>query len=250
MASLSDILAKNELTPAQVKRRRRLALMAMAGAPAGGGVAAASIHLGGLTVPEDASIGDLVGALSVLNGSGSYTFTLTDDAGGKFAIDVANLEVAGALDYETATSHDIVVRADNGVDPAIDMPYTISVTNVLEVTLAALTIDADEIDTGSAENTVVGALQDLTSGSSRSLVDDAGGRFKLTGTNIVAGAVATDYDTATSHNITVRETHADASNSPRDSIIAITVLDEVGGFVHSMDFSDARNSGYVAAIGA
>lgn len=36
------------------------------------------------------------------------------------------------------------------------------------------------------------------------LIDDAGGRFKLEGNDIVAGPVDTDYEVATSHTITVR----------------------------------------------
>lgn len=96
----------------------------------GGG--AAAIQLSGSTVAEDASVGDLVGTLSVSNGSGSYTFTLTDDAGGLFAIDGDDLEVADALDYETATSHSVTVEADNGVDPPISRQFTINVTDVEE----------------------------------------------------------------------------------------------------------------------
>jgi hypothetical protein len=90
------------------------------------------INLSNLSIPEDASIGDLVGTMSVSGGSGTYTFSLTDDAGGLFAIDGADLEVAGALDYETATSHGITVEADNGVDTPISRGFTINVTDVVE----------------------------------------------------------------------------------------------------------------------
>src|SRR4051812_5540391 len=44
-------------------------------------------------------------------------------------------------------------------------------------------------------------------------------------TNIVAGSVSTDYETAASHTITVRETLAGASNSPRDTVLTINVTD-------------------------
>ena len=100
-----------------------------------GGAPVATVQLSGSSVAEDASVGDLVGTLSVANGSGDYTFTLTDDAGGLFALDGTDdtlLEVAGALDYETATSHSITVSADNGVDPAIQRTFSITVTDVSE----------------------------------------------------------------------------------------------------------------------
>jgi hypothetical protein len=190
------------------------------------------IVLTGNTVSEDASSGTTVGVFSVVNGSGTYAFTLTGDAGGLFALDSEDdteLETAGALNYEAATSHSITVQADNGVDPVLEQTFNIVVINVLEITLVALSLDTDEIEEGSPENTPVGTLQDVTSGSGLSLTDDAGGRFKLSGSDIVAGATPTDYGTATSHNITVRETHPDGSNSPRNSVISISVTQASAG---------------------
>jgi hypothetical protein len=48
-------------------------------------------------------------------------------------------------------------------------------------------------------------------------------------TNIVAGSTPTDFETATSHTITVRETLAGASNSPRDTVLTINVTDVAEG---------------------
>lgn len=94
----------------------------------GGGITGPTIHLSSATIAEDASVGDLVGTLSVSNGSGSYTFTLTDDAGGLFALDGSDdtlLEVAAAL---SAGSETITVDADNGVDDPISRQFLITVT--------------------------------------------------------------------------------------------------------------------------
>ena len=43
----------------------------------------------------------------------AITYTLDDDAGGRFAINASSgvVTVAGAIDRETATSHNIMVRA-------------------------------------------------------------------------------------------------------------------------------------------
>lgn len=93
------------------------------------------IALNGNRVAEDASAGTLVGLLAVLNGAGAYAFTLTDDAGGLFAldgVDDARLEVAGALDFETAAAHQVTVEADNGVDAVLSRSLTIIVTDVEE----------------------------------------------------------------------------------------------------------------------
>jgi hypothetical protein len=97
----------------------------------GGGLTGPSITLSSSTIAEDASVGDLVGTLAVSNGSGSYTFTLTDDAGGLFALDVGDdtlLEVAGAL---SVGSESITVEADNGVDDPISRAFLITVTAVI-----------------------------------------------------------------------------------------------------------------------
>ncbi len=174
------------------------------------------IRLSSTVIAENAEVNDVIGTLSVANGSGSYTFSITADPDGKFNISGTDLRVDAALDYETATSHQVTIEADNGVDPPISRTFTIRVTNVLEVTLAALSLDADEIEENSAEDTVVGAIVGASSGSTVSLLDSAGGRFKLSGGN----------EAATSYEITLRETHSDASNSPRDTVIEITILDD------------------------
>jgi hypothetical protein len=183
------------------------------------------IRLSATSIAEDASISDIIGTLSVVNGTGVYGFGIDSDPDGVFSITPAEayLRVGAALDYEDSTSHQVTITSDNGVDPAITRTFTITVTNVLEVTLAALTLDDDTMVEASVEDTVVGALVGVSGGSILSMTDDAGGRFKLSVLNVVAGATATDYDIATTHNITVRETNADGSNSPRDTVIPITI---------------------------
>lgn len=108
--------------------------------------------------------------------------------------------------------------------------------------LAALTLTASVIDEGAAEDTAVGAVVGLTSGSTWDITGTAGGRFKKSGGNIVAGATATDYGAATSHDITLTETLAGANNTPRDTVITITVVDIVSSTVAmTVDFSSPNN---------
>lgn len=97
----------------------------------GSGIRGPTIQLSSATISDTASIGDLVGTLSVSGGSGSYTYTLTDDAGGLFAIDAAAVEAAAAL---TAGSYSITVQADNGVDTPISRAFLITVTESAGVT--------------------------------------------------------------------------------------------------------------------
>lgn len=96
------------------------------------------------------------------------------------------------------------------------------------VTLAALSLTPASIAESASIGTTVGATGNTTSGSTLSLTDDAGGLFALSGGNIVT-AGALDYETATSHSITIRETLSGATNTPRDTVLSITVTDVTEG---------------------
>jgi hypothetical protein len=100
----------------------------------GGGTATPRISLTATTIAEDAAVGDPVGTLSVVNGSGVYTFSITADPDSKFAIDGSALELGATVDYETATTHSVTIEADNGVDTPLTRTFTIYVTDVAEPT--------------------------------------------------------------------------------------------------------------------
>ena len=94
-------------------------------------------------------------------------------------------------------------------------------------TLSALTLSAATVVENSASGVVVGAIQNHTAGSTLTLTNDAGGRFAINGANVVTGLVATDYETATSHDITIQESLVGADNTPRSTTLTITVTDVV-----------------------
>ena len=73
------------------------------------------ILLSNSSVAENSAAGTVVGALSDVDpdAGDTATFTLIDDAGGRFAINAGNIVVAGALDFETATSHSVTVLVTN-----------------------------------------------------------------------------------------------------------------------------------------
>jgi hypothetical protein len=91
------------------------------------------ILLSSTSVNEEVSPGTVVGALSLANAfTGTPTYTLVDSAGGKFAITGSNVTVAGALDYETASSHAITIGVSGVTPPAPNKNFTITVVNVVE----------------------------------------------------------------------------------------------------------------------
>ena len=77
----------------------------------------------------------------------------------------------------------------------------------------------------SAQGTSAGMITGATAESTLTLLDNAGGRVQLSGANIQAGPTALDFETGTSHQFTVRETLAGATNTPRDTVLTLTVTD-------------------------
>ncbi|ATN32922.1 hypothetical protein ACO34A_03790 [Rhizobium sp. ACO-34A] len=68
-------------------------------------------------IDDDAVAGATIGAFSIIGNDGSsWTYSLTDDAGGQFAISDSNLVVGvTALDHDTAPSPSITVLATDGI---------------------------------------------------------------------------------------------------------------------------------------
>jgi hypothetical protein len=89
-------------------------------------VGSQQIQLSSATVLSTATVGTTIGVLSVLNGSGSYTYTLTSNPGGLFSISGSNLNVAAAL---SVGSDPITIHADNGAGSVLNMAFLITVIN-------------------------------------------------------------------------------------------------------------------------
>src|SRR6185369_11430284 len=122
---------------------------------------------------------------SDVNG-GTVTFSLTDSAGGRFAINSSTGVVTVAdgtkLDYETATSHDITVQASDGTSATTET-FTIAVTDVAPSQPTDGNAAANTVAEGASNGTAVGitaSSSDVNGGTvTFSLTDDAGGRFAI-----------------------------------------------------------------------
>ncbi len=94
------------------------------------------IALDSIEVVENAADGAVVGALdsSDPDAGDSATYSLLDDAGGRFAINGDHLVVADGslLDYETAASHSITVQVTDSGGATYTEQFTIQLTNVDE----------------------------------------------------------------------------------------------------------------------
>lgn len=187
----------------------------------------------GGTVAENAVPGAIVGTVAGAPGDGGtiINFAMTDSAGGKFAIDVATGIVTVApgaqFDYEAVPSLTIGVRTTDADGTISDKVFTITVTNVNEAPTGA-TLTGGSVTENAADGTVVGTVAgtdpDASSSFTYSLIDSANGRFAVnasTGIVTVANGALLDFETAASHNISVRVT--DQGGLTFDRSFTITV---------------------------
>src|SRR5206468_1257512 len=122
----------------------------------------------GGSVSEDrksVSQGRSTAASTDVNG-GTVTYSLSDNAGGRFAIDgttgVVTVADATQLDYETATSHTITVKAAAPSGAFTTQTFTSAVTDVASSTPT----DSDGATGGSvSEGAANGALVGITAAS-------------------------------------------------------------------------------------
>ncbi|MEM9086186.1 MAG: sialate O-acetylesterase [Pseudomonadota bacterium] len=178
------------------------------------------IALPNRTINELAPPGSTIGILSVINGQGSYTFTLQDDPDNKFTIVGDQLRTGAALDFETATSHPATIRADNGQDDPIDLVTTVEVLNALEgPTFVPLTLSASTATQGEAAtinifgvtagSTIAGTVPD-------GMALDSAART-ISGTPAVLGEFTFDL------------TESGLDSEPRTSSVSITVEESASG---------------------
>jgi Cadherin domain len=186
-------------------------------------------------VIENAANGAAVGitAFAVEPGE-TVTYTLTANPGGLFAVNLTTGVVtkAAALDAETAGNHNITVRATSTSGKTNDRAFSITVNDFDEFNVGVVTDTngaANEVIESAANGSTVGITAlatdlDVSDTVTYSLSDDAGGRFAIdsdTGVVTVADTGLLDFETETSHDITVLATSSDASTTPQNFTIAI-----------------------------
>ncbi|WP_336605417.1 tandem-95 repeat protein [Stutzerimonas stutzeri] len=175
----------------------------------------------------------------------SYSITSGNDAG-LFNINantgVITLASGKALDYETATSHQLQVSASDGHSSASAV-VTVNVGNVNDN--GVVLTDSDAADNRVTENaatgtrvgiTALGTDADRGTTVTYSLLDNAGGRFAIdatTGMVTVADGSKLDYETATSHTVVVQALSSDGSTQTASYTIALSDVDDTAPVVNA-----------------
>ncbi|MBU6240058.1 MAG: DUF2341 domain-containing protein, partial [Planctomycetes bacterium] len=227
----------------------------------------------GNSVSENAASGTNVGitayAVDQDTTNNTITYTLDDNAGGRFAINastgVVTVSNGSLLNFESATSHTITVRATSADSSFSTANFTISLTDVDEFDVGAISdtnAAANSLEENSANGTAVGITASASDadGSNNtitySLDNNAGGRFAInssTGVVTVANSSLLNFESATSHTITVRASSSDGSASTANLTITLSDIDEfdVGAIsdTNGAANSIAENSANGTAVG-
>ncbi|MFN6208521.1 MAG: cadherin domain-containing protein, partial [Planctomycetota bacterium] len=123
--------------------------------------------LGALSIAENAANGSAVGTLtrSDVDAGDTATYSLLDDAGGRFAINsstgVVTVANGSLLDREAAASHNITVRVTDTAGATYDEVMTVTITDVDEFDVGSVT-DTNAAANSLAENSANGTAVGLT----------------------------------------------------------------------------------------
>ena len=199
----------------------------------------AKIYSDVLEISESGSIGDVVGITAYaedLDVADSVSYTLSDDAGGLFAIDTTSgvVTLAGQLDYESTTSHAITVLASSTDGSESTADFVIDVVDDPDEHDITTPLDNDSTSNEISEDASIGDVVgitayaedlDIADSVSYTLSDDAGGLFAIDSqSGVVTLSGQLDYESTTSHTITVLASSTDGSESTAD--FAIGVVDD------------------------
>ena len=201
------------------------------------------------SIAENQPAGSLVGTVTGTdNEGGTLTYSLTDNAGGRFAIDAAmgRLTTNQPFDYEATTSATVTVRVTDSGGLTYDKPITIAVTDVNEApTALALTGGsvAENAPAGTIVGTLAGTDPDAGGTLTYSLVDNGGGRFTV---DAATGRITTtqplDYETLQSVTVTARVTDQGGLTYDKAFTVAVANVNEAPTALALSGGSVAENS--------
>lgn len=160
------------------------------------------------TVWENSPAGTFVGQVAATDPDGpAPTLSLTDDAGGRFRLTGDRLEVNGPIDYESAPSYNVTVRAADADGLFADSTFAITVVNANEAP-TDLTLSGSSVSLPAATGSLVGTLgaTDPDAGATLRylLTDNAGGKFRITGDRLeVADPTLFRWDPRPTYPVTV-----------------------------------------------
>ncbi|UJP05612.1 MAG: tandem-95 repeat protein, partial [Nitrosomonas sp.] len=173
------------------------------------------------TVAENAVNGTVVGTITGTDpdSGDTKTYSFTDSAGGRFAIDsstgIITVANGSLLNYEAATNHSVTVRVTDSGGLAYDETFTINLTNVNEApTGADATVTLNE-DTAHTLTTASFGFIDVDAENILSAVRidsvPGAGTLTLSGGAVTAGQVITVADITVGNLVFTPAAHANGT---------------------------------------
>jgi hypothetical protein len=195
------------------------------------------------SIPENLANGTVIGSVTAVDPDTVGTFQnwelVSGNDAGIFAIDPATGVISIAdntlLDFEQSTQHLLQVRVNDGLNTSPAATVLILVQDVNEFAVSPI-LDTNPADNSLPENAPAGTPVGITAFASDpdgtdsvtyALLDDAGGRFTIEPfTGVVTTTQPLDYETATSHSITVEARSTDGSTTQRGFTILVQDVNE------------------------
>ena len=157
---------------------------------------------------------------------------MLNNAGGRFAISGNKIIVANSslLNHEANTSHTVRVRTADQGGLAYEKDFVINVANVNE-NPTNITLSNASITENSSNSTQVGILSstdpDASNTHSYTLLNNAGGRFAISGNKIiVANSSLLNHEANTSHTVLVRTADQGGLAYEKDFVINVANVNE------------------------
>ncbi|HBJ36743.1 MAG TPA: hypothetical protein DDZ51_18705, partial [Planctomycetaceae bacterium] len=191
-----------------------------------------------LAVAENSVNGTVVGTASALDPDtwDTATFSLTNNAGGRFAINATTGQITVAngslLNHEAATSHNITVRATDSSGLTLDRVVTIGITDVNEAPIAvadtAIAVEAGGTNNGTSGTNPTGNVltndTDIDAGDTKTVIGVSAGvqasaagsvSSPITGT---FGSITIAADGSYTYNVDNNNATVQALRTPSDTL--------------------------------
>ena len=193
------------------------------------------------SIPEGTINGTNIGLVTASDVDASDTLTYSIIGGninGAFAINTTTGEItvndSTILDFETTPTFNLTVQVEDPASATATGTITIDLTNVNPSTPVDEDGSANTVAEEAANGTTVGLTASSTDPNgpalTYSLLDDASGRFAIdanSGVVTVADGSLLDFETATTHMITVKASDGAGGTSTANFTIDITDVNEV-----------------------
>ena len=177
--------------------------------------------LGALSLPSTITPGSTIPITGATNGSSLAALVLPTS----WHLDEAGQSLTIAINAPTGLQSWSFIET---LSDSANSPRVSSGSALVEasVALASLNLSAASTSEDSVQGDTVGEIQNASFGSELTLVDDANDRFAISNGRLVRGPTEIDFESASTHHVTVREELAGASNSPRDTVLTIAITNE------------------------